>query len=47
MFIANAVLRGLRRKSFRDAIRIARKSKTIQDAEGFLISILLPSTFSS
>jgi len=33
MFIANAVLRGLRRKSFRDAIRIARKSKTIQDAE--------------
>jgi hypothetical protein len=33
MFIANGVLRGLRRKSFRDAIRIARKSKTIQDAE--------------
>lgn len=33
MFIANAVLRGLRRKSFRDAIRGARKSKTIQDAE--------------
>lgn len=33
MFIANAVLRGLGRKSFRDAIRIARKSKTIQDAE--------------
>jgi MoxR-like ATPase len=31
--IANAVLRGLGRKSFRDAIRIARKSKTIQDVE--------------
>ena len=33
LFIANAVLRGLGRKSFRDAIRIARKSKTIQDVE--------------
>jgi hypothetical protein len=33
MFIAKVILRGLRRKSFRDAIRIARKSKTIQDAE--------------
>ena len=33
IFIANAVLRGLGRKSFRDAIRIARKSKTIQDVE--------------
>ncbi len=33
LFIANAVLRGLGRKSFRDAIRIARKSKTIQYVE--------------
>ena len=33
LFIANAVLRGLGRKSFRDAIRIARKSKTVQDVE--------------
>jgi MoxR-like ATPase len=33
LFIGNAVLRGLGRKSFRDAIRIARKSKTIQDVE--------------
>jgi MoxR-like ATPase len=33
LFIANAVLRGLGRKSFRDAIRIARKSKTIEDVE--------------
>jgi hypothetical protein len=33
LFIANTVLRGLGRKSFRDAIRIARKSKTIQDVE--------------
>jgi len=33
LFIANAVLRGLGRKSFRDVIRIARKSKTIQDVE--------------
>ena len=30
---ANAVLRGLGRKSFRDATRIARESKTIQDVE--------------
>jgi MoxR-like ATPase len=33
LFIANAVLRGLGRKSLRDAIRIARKSKTVQDVE--------------
>ena len=33
LFIANAVLRDLGRKSFRDVIRIARKSKTIQDVE--------------
>ncbi len=33
LFIANAVLRGLGRKSLRDAIRIASKSKTIQDVE--------------
>jgi MoxR-like ATPase len=33
LFIANGVLRGLGRKSLRDAIRIARKSKTIQDVE--------------
>ena len=33
LFIANAVLMCLGRKSFRDAIRIARKSKTIQDVE--------------
>jgi holliday junction DNA helicase RuvB len=33
LFIANAVLRDLGRKSVRDAIRIARKSNTIQDVE--------------
>jgi hypothetical protein len=33
LFIANAVLRILGRKSLRDAIRIARKSKTIRDVE--------------
>jgi Holliday junction DNA helicase RuvB len=33
LFIANTVLSGLGRKSFRDCIRIARKSKTIQDVE--------------
>ena len=33
LFIANAVLRGLGGKSFRDAIRIARKSKTMQDVK--------------
>jgi hypothetical protein len=31
LYIANAVLRGLNRKSLRDAIRIARKSKTYED----------------
>lgn len=30
LYIANSVLRGLGRKSFRDCIRIARKSKTMQ-----------------
>jgi MoxR-like ATPase len=30
LYIANSVLRGLCRKSFRDAIRIARKNKTIE-----------------
>jgi MoxR-like ATPase len=33
LYIANTVLRGLRRKSFRDCIRIARKSRTIQDVD--------------
>jgi Holliday junction DNA helicase RuvB len=33
LFIASAVLRSIGRKSLRDAIRIARKSKTIQDVE--------------
>jgi Holliday junction DNA helicase RuvB len=33
LFIANAVLRILGRKSLRDAIRIVKKSKTIQDVE--------------
>jgi len=33
LYIANAVLRGLNRKSLRDAIRIARKSKTVQDVD--------------
>jgi MoxR-like ATPase len=33
LYIANAVLRGLGRKSPRDAIRIARKSKTLQDVD--------------
>ena len=33
LYIANAVLRGLNRKSLRDVIRIGRKSKTIQDVD--------------
>jgi Holliday junction DNA helicase RuvB len=33
LYIANAVLRGLNRKSVRDVIRIARKSKEIQDVD--------------
>jgi MoxR-like ATPase len=33
LYIANAVLRGLGRKSLRDAIRIARKSRSIQDVD--------------
>jgi MoxR-like ATPase len=33
LFIANAVLRVLGRKSFREVIRIARKAMTIQDVE--------------
>ncbi|MDQ6863047.1 MAG: ATP-binding protein [Thermoproteota archaeon] len=33
LYIANAVLRGLNRKSLRDVIRIARKSMTIQDVD--------------
>jgi Holliday junction DNA helicase RuvB len=33
LFIANAVLRILGKKSLRDAIRIVKKSKTIQDVE--------------
>lgn len=32
-YIANAVLKGIRRKSIRDAIRIARKSKTIEQVD--------------
>ena len=38
MFIANAVLRGLRRKSFRDAIRIARRISIIGHSEGTIIA---------
>ena len=33
LYIANAVLRGLNRKSLRDVIRIAKKSRTIQDVD--------------
>jgi len=33
MYIANAVLRDLGRKLIRDCIRIARKSKSIQDVD--------------
>jgi len=33
LYIANAVLRGLNRKSLRDAIRIARKCRTMEDIE--------------
>jgi Holliday junction DNA helicase RuvB len=33
VYIANGVLRGRNRKNVRDAIRIARKSKTIQDVD--------------
>jgi hypothetical protein len=33
LYIANAVLRGFGKRSFRDAIRIARKSKTIEDVD--------------
>jgi holliday junction DNA helicase RuvB len=33
LYIANSVLRGLGRKSFRDAIRIARKCKTFEQVE--------------
>jgi len=33
MYIADSVLRGLNRKSFRHAIRIARKCKTIQEVD--------------
>jgi MoxR-like ATPase len=33
LYIANAVLRGLGKRSFRDAIRIARKSKTLEDVD--------------
>jgi MoxR-like ATPase len=33
LYIANAVLRSLNRKSLRDAIRIARKCKTIEDVD--------------
>jgi MoxR-like ATPase len=33
LYIANAVIRDLSRKSLRDAIRIARKSKTVEDVD--------------
>ena len=32
-YIANAVMRGLGKRSFRDAIRIARKCKTIEQVD--------------
>jgi len=32
-YIANAVLKALGRKSFRQVIRIARKSKTMEDLD--------------
>jgi len=33
LYIANAVLRGIGRKSMRDTIRIARKSMTMEDVD--------------
>lgn len=33
LYIADSVLRGLERKSLRDCIRIARKSKSVQDID--------------
>jgi MoxR-like ATPase len=33
LYIANAVLRGLNRNSLREAIRIARKNKTIEEVD--------------
>jgi hypothetical protein len=39
LYIANAVLRGLGRKSFRDCIRIARKSKTMEDVDETILAL--------
>jgi len=33
LYIANSILRGLNRKNLRDAIRIARKCKTMEDVD--------------
>jgi ATP-dependent Lon protease len=39
LYIANVVLRGLGSKSLRDVIRIARKSKTIQDVDETVLTL--------
>jgi hypothetical protein len=39
LYIANAVLRGLNRKSLRDIVRIARKSKTIDDVDETILAL--------
>jgi MoxR-like ATPase len=39
LYIANAVLRALGRKSLRDIIRIARKSKTIEDVDETILAL--------
>lgn len=39
LYIANAVLRGLASKSLREVIRIARKSKTIQDVDETVLAL--------
>src|SRR5712691_10303764 len=38
LYIANAVLRALGRKSLRDIIRIARKSKTMEDVDETILA---------
>jgi hypothetical protein len=39
LYIANAVLRTLSRRSLRDIIRIARKSKRIEDVDETILAL--------
>jgi hypothetical protein len=40
LYIANSVLLGLGRKSFRDAIRIARKNKSIEEVDATIQTMI-------